>query len=437
MGLKDIFTTVKGAVSAQKPPQDNSGSTNVSVSDISWAAKGAIDAGRVGGSPVALLPNLHATYMQIVNIIKKNDILQAKKKDKIHEEINTLEAENRNLENKIQAEKDNLTREGNKIDTTRNEIANIRKEISDIKENPKRITDDSFVKASFWIGFVIIAFLTVYLFVFYSSASYSAFFKKFTPDDTAISQAIFDPQAISKALADGFTELIFILAIPAVFLGLGFLIHKFSEEKGIGKYLKISCLVIVTFIFDFILAYEIVEKIYIIKQDNSILEMDDMTIKMALQQVNFWAIIFAGFVSYIIWGFVFSFTMSEYEKMDKVRITIKNLEQKITSENEKIDKYKTECKILRGKISKFEEENILNQGKIKTSTIRLQTSIVPFDEVVGGIGEYFAGWLGFMKAANSQQSDINECTNIKSKFLKDIEKSDFSRTDIEVNTVNN
>ena len=56
--------------------------------------------------------------------------------------------------------------------------------------------------------------------MFYSSAAYSAFFKDFTPDDTKITQAIFDSQAIGKALADGITELIFILAIPAVFYSL-------------------------------------------------------------------------------------------------------------------------------------------------------------------------------------------------------------------------
>ena len=134
-----------------------------------------------------------------------------------------------NTENRFKTEQEKLTHEENKIEK-------ITKEIDEIKENPKIISGDSFAKTSFWIGLMIIVILTIYLFVFYSSAAYSAFFKDFTPDDTKITQAIFDSQAIGKALADGITELIFILAIPAVFLGLGFLIHKFSEEKGFAKY---------------------------------------------------------------------------------------------------------------------------------------------------------------------------------------------------------
>ena len=437
MGLKDIFTSIK---TAQKPQQDNIDNAIVTVSDVSWTAKGAIDAGKVGGTSAALLPNLHATYLQITNLVKQDKIKQDERRIKIQEEINILDKENLNLANQIQEKRENLEHEGKKIEEKRKETEGIRKEINKIKENPKSISGDSSAKASFWIGFVIIVFLTVYLFVFYSSASYSAFFKDFTPDDTKITQAIFDAQAIRKALADGFTELIFILAIPAVFLGLGFLIHKFSEEKGVGKYLKISGLVVVTFIFDFIIAYAIVREIHEIGRQTVLHDTPPaMTLGMAFQDVNFWIIIFAGFVVYIIWGLVFSFTMSEYEKMDIVRITIRNLGQTIQDKEQKSSEYKRECKDLKEKISNLDVEKNTNQGKIDNLTIKLQTSIIYLDDVTGGISDYFAGWLGFMQSAKLPQNDINDCTHIKNKFLDDIQNSDFMKANIDTKTniVNN
>ena len=411
MGLKDIFTIQKPVETEQKNQQENSDDSIAVISGASYTAKGTKDAGYCGGSSHALLPKLHAVYMQLIRYIQQDEMKQNERKSKIKQEITSFEAKNANVESKIRAEQDKLTHEENKIEKTI-------KEIDNIKENPKLISGDSFAKASFWIGLVIIFFLTIYLFVFYSSASYSAFFKDFKSNDTNVAQAIFDAQAISKAWADGFTELIFILAIPAVFLGLGFLIHKFSVEKGISKYLKISGLVFVTFIFDFIIAYEIVEKIYDIKKNGSFEPMPDMTISMAAQLINFWLIIFAGFVVYIIWGLVFDFTMREYEKMDKVRYAIKNKEQKMAE-------YKTECKEIKEKISILQNERNNTQGEVDKLKIQLESYVLYFNDVREGINNYFTGWVGYLKSTAASQTLIHECNQIKDKFLFDLQKSEF------------
>ena len=411
MGLKDIFTTQKPVETEQKIQQENSEGLIAVISGASYTAKGTKDAGYCGGSSQALLPKLHAVYMQLTRYIQQDEMKQNERKSKIKQEISGFEAKNATVENKIKAEQDKLTHEENKIEK-------IIKEIDNIKDNPKIISGDSFAKASFWIGLVIILFLTIYLFVFYSSASYSAFFKNFTSNDTNVAQAIFDAQAISKAWADGFTELIFILAIPAVFLGLGFLIHKFSEEKGVSKYLKILGLVVVTFIFDFIIAYEIVEKIYNIKKEGSFETMPDMTISMAAQQVNFWLIIFAGFVVYIIWGLVFDFTMREYEKMDKVRYAIKNKEQKLAE-------YKIECKQIKEKIATLQNEKNSTQGEVDKLKIQLESYVLYFNDVREGVNNYFTGWVGYLKSTASSQTLIHECNQIKEKFLYDLQNSEF------------
>jgi uncharacterized membrane-anchored protein YhcB (DUF1043 family) len=354
--------------------------------------------------------------MQLTRYTQQDEREQNGRKNKIRQEISSLDTKKTGFENKIKEEQAKLTHEENKI-------GDIIKEIDNIKENPKIVSRDSFTVASLWIGLVILVFLTIYLFVFYSSASYSSFFKNFTSSDTNVAQAIFDAQAITKAWIDGFTELIFILAIPAVFLGLGFLIHKFSEEKGISKYFKIFGLSVVTFIFDFIIAYEITEKIYNIKKEGSFEVMPDLTIYMATQQVNFWLIIFAGFVVYIIWGFVFNFTMKEYEKIDKVRYTIKN--KKI-----KLAEYKSECKQIKEKISTLQSEKTDTQGEIDNLRIRLESYVLYFNDFREGINNYFTGWIVYLKSTSSSQTLIDECEQIKEKFLSDLQKSEFTKNNV-------
>jgi peptidoglycan hydrolase CwlO-like protein len=410
MGLKDIFTT-------KKPEELEDYAEDVSIAEISgtsYTANGTRDAGLALGSYAALSPKLQATYMKLIRYIQQDERKQNERKNEIRRKISGLESGMRTLESKISSEKEKLTHEENKIEKLNDEIV-------DIIENPQKITGDTFVKASFWIGLVIIVFLTIYLFVFYTSAAYSAFFKNFTADDTAVVKSIFDAQAISNALYDGFTELIFIIAIPAVFLGLGFLMYKFSEGKGVGKYFKITGLVATTFIFDFIIAYEIVEKIYNIKKEGSFETMPDMTIAMSVQQINFWLIIFAGFVVYIIWGFVFSFVMQEYEKMDKVRYAIKSKEKKLSE-------YKIECKEIKQKKENLETQKESYQSEINELKIQLEKYVLYFNDVREGINNYFSGWVSYMKSARMSQSDISQCTGIKDKFLDDLQNSEFIKS---------
>ena len=164
--------------------------------------------------------------------------------------------------------------------------------------------------------------ITIYLIVFYISASYSGFFKTF--ETTELSAAIFDAQALTKAIKDGWLESVFISTIPFAFMGLGYFVHMFQKEKRTG-WIKILGLYIVTFIFDCILAYQIEKKIYDFEKT---LNSPPFDLPIAFRKVEFWGIIFAGFVVYIIWGLVFDFIMKEYENFDKIKCFISNSKKK-------------------------------------------------------------------------------------------------------------
>ena len=251
-------------------------------------------AGHLNGSEMGLLQCLARIREDHKRMVRRDELKQSKLKEPLVvmrenklTQINHKEAEMKRLED-------------TELPALENKVENLQKEIIAIKKNPEELLPDKMSKVSFAIGLLILLALSIYLFIFYSSASFSAFFKEFSLNNIGVANSIFDPQAISRASQDGVTELILIVSMPFVFIGLGFLIHKFQEQQGIGKFFKIAFLVLVTFVFDAILAYEITEKIYNIKAENSFQEMPEYNFDLAFQDVNFWLIIFAGFVVYLI-----------------------------------------------------------------------------------------------------------------------------------------
>lgn len=309
------------------------------------------------------------------------------------------------------------------IPEARDKVSELKGDIRDIKKNPEEHIGTKSEKAGFVIGLVILTFLTLYLFVFYSSASYSAFFKEFTLNELGVADSIFDPQAITKALDDGTTELILILTIPFVFLGLGYLIHKFQEQKNNKKYVQISLLIAVTFVFDAILAYEITAKIYDLNAANSFETMPKYDLQLAFQSVNFWLIIFAGFVVYLIWGFVFDFVMDTHYKMDKITVAINNKKEEIASKNEAINQMKDE-------ISKLEFLKSKNNTEIKQlNTIINHSNIIKPKQLENSIHQFLDGWLEWLTSDRRSEKDKQSAHNMVDEFIainvqsKEIEKS--------------
>jgi peptidoglycan hydrolase CwlO-like protein len=406
MTIKDLFT-----IKQQNPIIANCPQTeNVQTDSIDFTELGRQQAEAVGGHSNVFHPALLAAHYRIEQQVKQNEILQIQRKADIQSQIESLKTENDNLSNKKSQRNDELKHEERKIDEAKDEI-------SAIRNNPSRILNESGSPvASFVIGLFIIVFLTIYLFVFYSSAAYSAFFKEFNPESIGIATAIFDSQALAKAIRDGFTEMILIITIPAVFLGLGYLIHRFSNDPKASKlsiFGKISALMLVTFAFDSILAYEITEKIYEVGRNNSFTEMPSFTFSMAFTDMRFWLIIFSGFVVYIIWGLVFNFVMKEYYKLDRVKVAIEELEKKIKE-------YKLTCKEIKRKIGDLDTMIYKNNGEIKKLEQRLSGTIVLRTDIELEINNFVNGWLAYMEFKHISENEKSEVVKIKTDYFNTI-----------------
>ncbi len=318
----------------------------------------------------------------------------------------------------MQAQIDEI--KNNKNPSIQKKINKSEEKIKDIKENPEQITHDRLSKIGFIIGAIIIFFLTCYLFVFYSSATYSALFKEFTRNDIGVASSIFDPQAIQKAYHAGIWELALIILAPFIFLALGFLIHKFVEHKELHfwpqfwSYVKVALLLIVTLSFDCIIAFKISKEIFKLEET---LKSPLFDMGIALHDINFWTIIFAGFVVYVVWGLVFSFTMDEYEKLDAVQMAIKNEQKKINQWNEEVDSLNNEIDLKARQIQD-------NKKKIGELQEILSRGIIVYRDYERIHFEFMTGWMkcieanafGEDKKGLAEKASIDKLNEIKNKF---------------------
>ncbi|MDD4111376.1 MAG: hypothetical protein PHS54_07575 [Clostridia bacterium] len=401
---KGLFT-LKNKKSDEKPiPQKDSELVN--MYDWGWDRAKALR-----GQEPGLLVCVRNIYENHKEELRRNEEEQEKAKipykNKVHEltsEKNSLIANIEKIQNK-------------KIPFLKEKVAKCNNEIKNIRENPEQYLGDKVGKAGFVIGAIILFFLTIYLFVFYSSASFSAFFKEFSLNEIGVASSIFDPQALSKGLQDGITELVLILTIPFVFIGLGYLIHKFQEVKGWTKIPKIAMLILVTFIFDSILAYEITEKIYNIKASNSFEALPEYNLSFAFHSINFWLIIFAGFVVYIIWGFVFDYFMESYAKLDRIAVLTKNQNEEKAQIQKEIETYENETLTMSNNLAQKESE--IN----KFNTFINHSEIIKPKELELSLYQFLNGWLEWLNSDRKDSTVQDQAKQIVEKFVSENIKS--------------
>lgn len=389
----------------QKPTSIKSSDFDSELSIITYEEWGFEQAQKQNGNKMAFIGSMNLVKQEY----KRREL---RKQEKTHENINKAKEELSRLETQIGEKKSTVESITNKIQTFKDKINTLQKEIIRIKENPQEILKDRMSKAGFLIGLFILSFLTVYLFIFYSSASYSGFYKKFTDGDS-VGSSIFDPQAIAKAYKDGLTELVLILTIPFIFLGLGYLIHKFQEGKGVEKYVKMGAMILITFGFDALLAYKIEKGLYEVER------MMDATgalpphkLSMALDSENFWLVIFAGFIVYIIWGFIFDFVMDSYDKLDVVKQAITARETEIKINQGDIDKCQEEKEKAEAEIIRLEGDCKKQQAIISGNTI-----IIDWGIFGNALLEFSNGWANWMTHNKKTKDQIDEIWQEQEKFL--------------------
>lgn len=131
------------------------------------------------------------------------------------------------------------------------------------------------------------------------------------------------------------------------------------------KYLKTFSVLLITFIFDCILAYLIAKKIYDIEVMTKLGEFPDFNIGMAVEDVNVWAVIFCGFIVYIIWGIVFDMSMTAYEDLRSNRKEILKIEESLRGKQNAISQEKQAIVNVKAELEQLENKKIINGFSIE------------------------------------------------------------------------
>jgi len=351
----------------------------------------------------ACLENVYTSFEQQC---REQEIHQKKLKQPYIDEKARKQSELKNTEAAISIFEEKKLQVTEKINT-------IKHEVEDVNHHPEKYGVESTKrpKAQFYIGLLLLIPITLYLFVFYISATYSAFFKDFSND--SLTAAIFDAQAFDNALKAGWLEGVLVFTIPSVFLGLGYIIHMVQKGKGIKNLFRVMALFIVTFLFDSLLAYQIEKKIYDFNKTPDSLPYN---LKIALGEAEFWMIIFAGFVVYIIWGLVFDITMKEYENFDKIKGYIKTKLEEIklleTSKNEITE----EINNLRKKVVEI-------TGKIAELQTVIDGFIMNLKQYLLYHNQYKEGWFQAVSSEialpqEGKNEILGHCESIANEHLK-------------------
>lgn len=390
--LKKLFSLKSASAQADVPQIPTS--SNQRIQGETYEAYGRRICGMTTGSCGALGAMLQMIYNNEKNSQINNESLQETHRRKVQNEMSLLDQQIVGL----QTRQSGLDVD---IDTVKNKINDCENEIDETKGKEGQLNKMERVKLIF--GCVLLVILTVYLFIFYSSTFYSAFFK--ATGDWGVGAAMFDPHALSNALNDGFGELLFILCAPIIFLGLGFCLHFFNVQPGKAKYFKMSAIVAITLVFDCILAYLIAERIYNFMVTNSWQDFPLFSIKIAIEDVNVWAVIFCGFIVYIIWGIIFDMTLTAYERLRSYKFEIKQLRNSLNQLKQQLNQKQQEAIGIQGDISACNSKRNGLQNKLAQNVF--------FDPHVikTSLSDFFGGWTVVMSSlgiGQDQQGDSHK-----------------------------
>lgn len=377
----------------------------IDLKDIKVGELTYYDYGRI--SAMNSLANIDLIDSCLANLY--DDIMLKNKltDDQIQKKINQLDDEVLKIEKDIAQKKNEIQKNENTIDHKKKMIKDVQEKILDIK---KHLPPFNYVM--FGAGVFIVVLLTLYLFVFYASTGYSAFYG--VEDSTSFIHA----GVFKDAKKQGGEVLAIFVLFPMIFLALGFLIHDFLEKK---KHLALTGLLCFTLIFDVLLAYKIAEGIHANKLMSGE-TTETWQPSLAFTDVNFWIIIAAGFVVYILWGLMLHKVMHDY-KMSQPGV---REQQQLINFNNDIKEHEADMLRLQNEIEQFKADIVMFEKEKDKKLAEKRDylsgkiqSIITNTKLEGAVGDFFSGWSAFIAFHWKDSIDVRENLTNKSKLIAD------------------
>jgi len=373
------------------PPVISSSTVN---DKITYSQFGFQSARRSESHPEAITGYLERVYEKFLGEQKLDE-------ESLKQRIAKLKLEvQRELERKSETGADLASFKTNKQDKE-NEIEELELEKIEIRNGDGETGDT----IPFVIGAFITLMLTLYLFVFYSSSGYSAFY-----GIKANTLGFINPDVFTDASDKGPGVIALIIFFPVIFLGLGFLIHDSLEKNNQlvkankpKHYGFIISLLSITLVTDAFMGYKISEGVY--NNDfNAGRVTDPWHFGMIYSDITFYLILTLGFVVYVIWGFLLHYVLSHpYLKTEseKVKLLTENINGKIVEKRFELSELVRKINTLEGDIVGF--MNSIDEKR--KAIIGYETGDFPINiaSLRGSVGEFMGGWQHYTHGNCSPQ----------------------------------
>ena len=161
-----------------------------------------------------------------------------------------------------------------------------------------------------------------------------------------------------------------------------------------------GAILLVTFLFDCIIAYKIGKFLYDI-QGMWMVRTETYSFSMAIGDINTWAVIFCGFIAYIIWGIVFDMTMTAYSKLDLNRVELKILDTKIANIKEENNKLSEQIANWNNQITEMKNSITKLMAKLGNH-VNIQVSAIKQE-----MTNFFNGWITQMGVLGCREQDCS------------------------------
>lgn len=419
---------------------------------------GAQQSALAGGDPTVLNAHFEMLYQ---NELKKATGISQKRLEKIADLENKktgLIKHNDNLNENIVHKNNSIDNERlaiktlkengfNNLSLNQNEINKCEISLEELKngKKPSGITIGLGDKLQYYITLFIESGFTLYLWLFYTSVIYGAFMMSATKSvidnlktKGIFSLTVFNPNALKDAWNTyGFIGVLFLVIAPFFIYALGLLIHKFQHSK---QYWKASGIYLTTLILDGLMAFAIVRNIHNANYNAGITN-EPFEWKMPFSDTDFWIIILAGFAAYIVWGFILTYIIDEYDNIVPARVAIKTkeleinqlklketdiksqMDKKITDIESQIKDIENEIAELRFAIQNNNTAIASNESEI--ANLKKVDKDVDLDALRSKISQFFIGWCNQIKLSMENLKDtlIPRCDDIQQSFFSKLNQN--------------
>ena len=254
-------------------------------------------------------------------------------------------------------------------DIEENKIPFINNEIKNLGENKYLLPkDERFNFSKFLVLIISWVLITCFLVYFYSSVAVNAFSKPYITSSLHLLSV--------KEVISTLTNFPGLLLVPSIFISLGVFLHYVLDKKGKTKWILAVFITLLTLLLDFVIAIFIHDKL----KKNPFIKAE--SVSEWHSDIQFWIIVFMGFLVYILWSGVFHGWMEEFSKRD----TAGRIDQKIRD-------LKNDILLLKTDLSDFDVK--INSNNNEIDSLKNELDILTFSksDILHAISLFYSGWL--------------------------------------------